>query len=162
MSPRAAARLETLGFTKVYDYVAGKTDWLAAALPSEGRSSNEPVAGDVVRGDDIVCHLGDRLGDAVDRVRAAGKDVCIVVNDHHVVLGRVRGRVLSGDPNAIIEDVMQSGPSTIRPNTPLETVVRMLRDGKVKSTLVADPGGRLIGTLYLEDAERKLAETDDS
>ena len=131
MSPRAAARLETLGFTKVYDYVAGKTDWLAAALPSEGRSANELAAADIVRSDDIVCHLGERLGDSVDRVRAAGKDVCIVVNDHHVVLGRVRGGALAGDPNAMIEDVMQSGPSTIRPDTPLETVVKTLRDGNV-------------------------------
>ena len=51
MSPRAAARLESLGFTKVYDYEAGKSDWLAAALPSEGRLAGEPSAGDVVRGD---------------------------------------------------------------------------------------------------------------
>ena len=36
MSPRAAWRLESLGFTKVYDYVPGKTDWLAAGLPREG------------------------------------------------------------------------------------------------------------------------------
>lgn len=158
MSPRAAARLETLGFTKVYDYLAGKADWLATALPSKGRSANEPAAGDIVRGDDIACHLGDRLGDSVDRVRAAGKDVCIVIDDHHVVLGRVRGRALDGDPDALIEDVMQSGPSTIRPDTPLETVVKTLRDVGANSTLVTDPGGRLIGTLYLEDAERQLEE----
>ena len=158
MSPRAAARLETLGFTKVYDYVTGKADWLATALPSEGSSASLPDARRAVRGDDIACHLGDRLGDSVDRVRAAGKDVCIVIDDHHVVLGRVRGRALDGDPDALIEDVMQSGPSTIRPDTPLETVVQTLRDGNVSSTLVTDPGGRLIGTLYLEDAERILAE----
>ncbi len=42
MSPRAAARLETLGFTKVYDYVGGKTDWLAA-LVNFGYIANEVV-----------------------------------------------------------------------------------------------------------------------
>ena len=163
MSPRAAARLETLGFTKVYDYMAGKADWLATALPSEGSSASLPDARRAVRGDDIACHLGDRLGDSAARVRAAGKDVCIVVDDHHVVLGRVRGRALDGDPDALIENVMQSGPSTIRPDTPLETVVKTLQDGNVRSTLVTDPGGRLIGTLYLEDADRILAEeTPDS
>lgn len=161
MSPRAAARLETLGFTKVYDYVPGKTDWLAAALPSKGRSEAVPRAGDAVRDGDIVCHLGDSLGESAARVRAVGENVCIVVDDNHVVLGRVRGRNLSGDPNARIEDVMQSGPSTIRPDTPLAEVVETLRDGQVKSTLVTDPGGRLIGTLYLEDAERILAEKHD-
>ncbi len=34
MSPRAAWRLEAAGFGPVYDYVAGKADWLAADLPS--------------------------------------------------------------------------------------------------------------------------------
>ena len=161
MSPRAAARLETLGFTKVYDYEAGKSDWLAAALPSEGSLADMPVAGDVIRGGDIVCHLGERLGDAVARLRAAGKDACIVVDDHHVVLGRVRGQALKGDPNARIEDVMRSGPSTIRPDTTLEAIVEMLGDGGVRSTLVTDQGGRFMGTVYLEDVKRKLAELEN-
>ena len=156
MSPRAAARLETLGFTKAYDYVGGKRDWLAAALPSEGRIAGVPNAGRVLRNDDIVCHLGERLGDVADRVRALGRDACIVVNDHHVVLGRVRGRALEGDPDATMEAVMRPGPSTVRPDTPLETVIKILRDGNASSTLVTDPEGRLLGTLYLEDAERKL------
>ncbi len=160
MSPRAAARLETLGFTKVYDYVNGKLDWLAAGLSTEGPSTEAPTAGDAVRGGDIICHLGERLGDALKRIRGADKDACIVVDDRHVVLGRVRGRALSGDPNAAIEDVMRSGPSTIRADMPLETVVKNLRDGNVSSTLVTDPEGHLIGSLYLDDAERKLAKQD--
>ncbi len=162
MSPRAAARLETLGFTRVYDYVGGKKDLLAAALPTEGRLAVVPTAGDVLRSGDMACHLGDRLGDVADRVHAAGGDACIVVDGHHVVLGRVRGQALDGDPDAMVEDVMRSGPSTIRPDTPLETVVKTLREGNVSNTLVTDPEGRLIGTLYLEDAERKLAVLGES
>ena len=34
MSPRAASRLERLGFEPVYDYVSGKVDWMAAGLPT--------------------------------------------------------------------------------------------------------------------------------
>ena len=75
----------------------------------------------MVRGDDIACHLGERLGDVAKRVRAAGKDVCIVVNDRHIVLGRIRGRALDGNPDDLVEDVMRPGPSTIRPDTDLET-----------------------------------------
>jgi len=156
MSPRAAARLETLGFTKVYDYVGGERDRLAASLPNAGRFAGVPTAGHVLRNDDMVCHLGERLGDVADRVRALGRGACIVVNGHHVVLGRVRGRALEGDPDATMEAVMRPGPSTVRPDTPLETVIKILREGNVNSTLVTDLEGRLIGTLYLEDAERKL------
>jgi len=36
MSPRAAWRLEETGFGPVYDYAAGKADWLAADLPFDG------------------------------------------------------------------------------------------------------------------------------
>ena len=157
MSPRAAARLESLGFTKVYDYEAGKADWLATPLPTEGRSAGELDAAAMVRGDDIACHLGDRLGEV-----AAGKDVCIVVNDRHVVLGSIRGRALDGDPDALVEDVMRPGPSTIRPHIGLRTVAKTLRDGNVASTLVTSQEGRLIGTVYLEDIERKLAESTGS
>jgi len=32
MSPRAASRLESLGFRDVYDYAAGKADWFNAGL----------------------------------------------------------------------------------------------------------------------------------
>ena len=37
MSPRAAWRLEALGFGGVYDYVAGKVDWIAAGYLPNGR-----------------------------------------------------------------------------------------------------------------------------
>ncbi len=161
MSPRAAARLESLGFNRVYDYEAGKSDWLASPLPTEGRAAAKPDAAAMVRGDDIACHLGERLGDVAKRVKAAGENVCIVVDERHIVLGRIRGRAFDGDPNSLVEDVMRPGPSTIRPDTDLGTVVETLRDGNVASTLVTNQEGRLIGTVYLEDVERKLAENDD-
>lgn len=34
-SPRAAEKMEKLGFTKVFDYEAGKDDWRDAGLPVE-------------------------------------------------------------------------------------------------------------------------------
>ena len=43
MSPRAAWRLESLGFGDVYDYVAGKVDWMAAGLPIEGANAHHPA-----------------------------------------------------------------------------------------------------------------------
>lgn len=46
MSPRAACRLATLGFEQIYDYVAGKSDWLARGLPREGEKAAESRAVD--------------------------------------------------------------------------------------------------------------------
>ncbi len=162
MSPRAAARLETLGFDKVYDYVSGKSDWIAAGLPTVRRSAGSPTAGNTLRAGDSIGHAGERLGDVARRVRAEGKDEVIVVDDWHVVLGRIRGAALDGDPDALIEDVMRPGPATIRPDTPLETVVATLGPAGVASTLVTDPDGRFIGTVYLEDARNRLARHDET
>ena len=70
MSPRAAWRLESLGFTRVCDYVPGKADWFAAGLAREGTRASIPRAGDVARGDDVTCRLGDRVGDGAKRSAA--------------------------------------------------------------------------------------------
>ncbi|MCI0815663.1 MAG: CBS domain-containing protein [Chloroflexi bacterium] len=156
MSPRAAARLETLGFDKVYDYVSGKSDWIAAGLPTVRQSAGLPTAGGTLRAGDVIGHAGERLGEAARRVRAAEKDELIVVDGQHVVLGRIRGAAFDGDPDALIEDVMRPGPATIRPDTPLETVVASLGPAGVASTVVTDPDGRFIGTVYLEDARTRL------
>ncbi len=158
MSPRAAWRLETLGFTKVYDYVGGKADWFAAGLPREGKLTNIPRAGDVARRDDVTCRPTDRISDVVDRVRAAGKETCIVTTDGGVILGRVRTDRLDGDAQAQVEEVMELGPTTTRADTMLESILERLNARNVDSILVATSDGRLVGTLYRSDAEARLHE----
>jgi hypothetical protein len=107
MAPRAAARLETLGFTDVYGYKAGKLDWMAAGLPTEGENSLHPRAGDASRKDVPVCRLTDRLGDVSERVKAAGWDAAVVVNEDRVVLGLLRSKELAKDADLRIEDAMR-------------------------------------------------------
>ncbi len=158
MSPRAAWRLESLGFTKVFDYVAGKADWLASGLPVDGKLADYPRAGTVARKDVPTCSLTDRLGDVRDRTLDADQNVCVVVKDDRIVLGRLRGDALRGDPGATVESVMESGPTTTRPDDPLEAITERLKDARVGSILVTTSDGRLVGILYREDAERVLAE----
>src|SRR5919201_3516780 len=107
MSPRAAWRLESFGFTEVHDYVAGKLDWLAAGLPTEGTNAARPRAGNLARRDVPTCGLDERLGDVRERVRAAGWDACVVVNAERVVFGLLRAGELEGDPDRRIEQAMR-------------------------------------------------------
>ncbi len=158
MSPRAAWRLESLGFTKVFDYVAGKADWLASGLPMEGKLADYPRAGTVARTDIPTCRLTDRLGDVRDRTLDADQNVCIVVNDDRIVLGRLRGDALRGDPGATVESVMESGPTTTRTAEPLDAITERLQGARVGSIVVTTSDGRLVGVLYRKDAERKLGE----
>ena len=156
MSPRAAWRLETLGFTQVFDYVAGKTDWLASGLPLEGKLADHPRAGSAVQRDVPTCRLTERIADVRDRVQASGHNICVVTNDEGVVLGRLGPRALDADPQASAEAVMESGPTTTRPDDPLEAITERLQVARVTSILVTTPDGRLMGILYRKDAEQLL------
>jgi hypothetical protein len=69
MSPRAACRLDTLGFEHLYDYLLGKADWLARGLPRKGDHAGEPRAIDYARTDAVTCQPHDRI--AAVRSRAA-------------------------------------------------------------------------------------------
>lgn len=87
MSARAAWRLEQLGFTQVYDYVASKIDWFANGLPREGKAADVPWAGDLARDDVPTSASGDRVSDIRERVVTSGFDFCLILNDHRIVLG---------------------------------------------------------------------------
>ncbi len=157
MSPRAAARLESLGFTQVFDYAASKADWTSSGLPTEGNAAGQPRAGDIAQREVPTCSLTDRLGDARNRAQDADQNVCMVVNADGVVLGRLRGDRLQGDTGAAIESVMEDGPTTIRADTSLQEITARMRKRRVGSILVTDPEGRLLGILYRSEAERAVA-----
>ncbi len=167
MSPRAACRLESLGFTQVYDYTTGLADWTANGLPTEGKKAGVLREGVVcrdalraraaVRTDIITCRLLDTLGSVTERLKSAGQRQCVVTSEDGVVLGRLRGRALEGDPDASVEAVMESGPSTIRPDVSLAEFTEHMRDRNVGSVLVTTSTGHLIGVLYRTDAEEKLS-----
>ena len=158
MSARAASRLESLGFTRVYRYTPGKDGWLASGLPTEGPESATPRAGDVADRDTLTCGLRDRLRDVRDRLRAAGSTICVVVDDQRVVLGRVRGQALDGDAEQTVEAVMEAGPTTVRPSEPLEALIGRMQARRVGSIIVSTADGVLVGVLPSEDGERRLAE----
>ncbi len=142
----------------MFDYVAGKADWLAYGLPREGANVAVPNVGELTRRDVPTCRLGDRLAEVQERVREAGWDVCIVVSDAGVVLGRLGRKALQAAAGEV-EGAMTPGPGTIRPSVPLETVVKRLRERDLTSALVTTSDGRLVGVLRLGDAERHLGDS---
>src|SRR5437588_180498 len=116
MSPRAACRLERLGFAPVYDYVTGKADWLAAGLPTEG----QPHLGRVLEAVDRhppTCSPDEQVADVARRAGDTDGSSCVVIEPSGVVLGRLRlDRV---DLQAKVEDAMDPGPTTIRADADL-------------------------------------------
>ncbi len=166
MSPRAAWRLESLGFGQVYDYTDGKLDWLAAGLPTEGTNAARPRAGDVARRDVPTCRLDERIGEVRQRVAAAGWNACVVVNEERVVLGLLRAEQLGKGSGEPVEQVMRPGPSTFRPHVPIEEMAHYMSHHDLASSPVTTSDGRLVGLLRVEDATRAAREqhahhTDD-
>ena len=156
MSPRAAWRLETLGFGEVYDYIDGKVDWMAAGLPTEGTNAQHPRAGDIARKDVPTAGLQEKLGDVKGRVEVQGWDAVVVVNDRRVVLGLLRARELAGDPEQPIEKAMRPGPSTFRPYVSLHEMLHFMVDHKLDSAPVTTSDGRLVGLLLQKDVAAEM------
>jgi CBS domain-containing protein len=148
MSARAAWRLESLAFTEAYRYTAGKADWSAYGLPMEGKRAGVPRIGQLARRDVPTCRPADRVGEVRARVEAAGWDLCVVVNDRNIVLGRLRQQELNADPELCAERVMEEGPTTYRPDRPAQETAEYLAEHKVPSVLVTTNDGELIGLFY--------------
>jgi len=162
LSPRAAWRLESLGFREVFDYGAGKQDWLAAGLPTEGEHAGEPRAGGFARTDVPTCALDERVGEVRERVHAAGWNVCVVVNEERVVMGLLREEQLGSAGDAAVGQVMRPGPSTFRPNVPIDEMAHFMIEHDLESAPVTTSDGRLMGMLLREDAARAAMELHEA
>ena len=150
MSPRAAWRLEEIGFTRVYDYVAGKSDWGSFGLPLEGKTDSGTRVGSVVRADAPRCRLDELASDVAERVGDEWQ-ICVVTNDKRIVLGLLGRRVLRADDSVRAEDAMSLGPSTIRPSARLEPVAQRMCDQGLTRIVVTRSDGVLVGVLRRED-----------
>lgn len=139
MSPRAAWRLERLGFGPVYDYVGGKVDWMAAGLPTVRSDATERRAIDAVDADPATC------GPDTSAATLPEDGALVVVNDERIVLGRTRTG--PHPPNATAEDVMTPGPTTVRANEPLDALLERMRNKNVTTMIVTTPEGRLLGVI---------------
>ena len=156
MSPRAAARLETLGFAEVYDFAVGEAAWAACGLPTEGALARLARAADAVREGVYTCAIGDGASDACAAMDSAGQQDCIVLSRGGIVLGRSRRPALVASPEVTVEAVMGPGPSTVRPSERLDGLVERMRQHRTASTIVTTLDGKFVGVLYREDAERLL------
>jgi CBS domain-containing protein len=160
MSPRAACRLETLGFEHVYDYMPGKVDWLARGLPREGSNASLPRVVDVARHDVVTCRLSDPVATVAALIAASPYDFALVLGDSDVLLGRLRKSALQADSSARAEQAMESGPSTVRAHIAPQQVAERLARQRLDTAVVTDPDGRLLGVVRRDDLERASSVAD--
>jgi hypothetical protein len=138
LSPRAACRLETLGFTSVYDYVPGKVDWLARGLPTEGEESSTPRVGRLARDDAATCGLDEPVERVRELIEASPYGFCLVLAEDGTLLGRVRRSA---------PERMEPGPSTVRYDLAVDELRERLDKRDLKTAIVTTPEGKLVGVV---------------
>ena len=149
MSPRAAWRLEELGFIPVYHYVAGKADWLAADLPFEGTAE---LAGMFTRRG--VASVGERTpaAEALRLLGAQGFGPVLVLNQAGVVMGAAHRNALAAAPaGAETGTVMRFGVSTVRPSEDAAALAHRMGHAEVTRVVVTRPDGTLVGLFFAAD-----------
>jgi CBS domain-containing protein len=156
MSPRAACRLEGLGFTRVHDYVGGIADWKGAGLLIEGSTDSKETVADATQSEVVVCRAGETLSDVRSRREDQAWEIAAVVGCDGVVIGRLRPSAMEGPDDELVEEVMESGPATVRPDGLLEPLVERMERRNAPHVLVTTPQGRLIGILFQGEARRLL------
>src|SRR5215469_162393 len=149
MSPRAAWRLEATGFGSVYDYMAGKADWLAADLQFEGTAQ---LAGMFTRRAVATATGGTPVAEALGLLDAQGFGPVLVVNEAGVVMGAAYWDTLAAAPEeAAVGTVMRFGVSTVRPSEDAAALAQRMGHRQVTRVVVTRSDGTLIGLFFAED-----------
>ena len=149
MSPRAAWRLEATGFGPVYDYVAGKADWLAADLPFEGTAQ---LAGMFTRRGVATTGEQTPVAEALRLLEAQGFGPVLVLNQAGVVMGAAyRDPLVAAPGEAEVGTVMRFGVSTVRPSEDAAALAHRMGHAQVTRVVVTRADGTLIGLFFAAD-----------
>ena len=149
MSPRAAWRLQAAGFSPVYDYVAGKSDWLAADLPFEGTAQ---LAGMFTRRGVATASEDTPAHEALRRLEAQGFGPVAVLNQAGVVMGAAyRGDLTAASAEAAVGTVMRFGVSTVRPSEDAAALAHRMGHAGVTRVVVTRSDGTLVGLFFAAD-----------
>jgi CBS domain-containing protein len=117
----------------------------------EGAAAGVRRAVDVARPDVPVCGLRDRVADAARTVHEEGWPLAVVVNEHGVVLGRLRPADLDAHPDAVASDLLVPGPRTMRGTRPADEMAAWLDERRIPGVLVTTADGVLVGYVRRAD-----------
>jgi CBS domain-containing protein len=133
-----------LEFDQIFDYVAGKADWLAAGEPTEGPGANTARVGSIADREVPTCSLETPVEELAAWLEDG--DLAVVV-DGRVVLGLVRRSALDGKAGRSAAEVMETAPPTIRADVKVEELADRFAKPKIDVLLVTTPQAELIGVL---------------
>lgn len=110
-----------------------------------------------MRSDVPTCAPYELISEVGRRVQEAGWQDCLVLECDGKVVGRLRSTSWKGDSQLRVEQIMESGPTTIRPDELLGALVERMEVRPTPLIVVSTPQGDLLGVVLLDDARRILA-----
>jgi len=133
----------------VYDYQAGKMDWLAADLPFEGTAQ---LAGMFTRRGVATTGEHTPAAEALRLLEAQGFGPVLVLNQAGVVMGAAyRDRLAAAPGDAAVGTVMRFGVSTVRPSEDAAALAHRMGHAEVTRVVVTRADGTLSGLFFAED-----------
>jgi CBS domain-containing protein len=149
MSPRAAWRLEAAGFGPVYDYAAGKADWLAADLPFQGTAE---LAGMFTRRGVATVAEITPAAEALRLLDTQGFGPVLVLNQAGVVQGAAyRDALVSAPGEAETGSMVRFGVSTVRPSEDAAALAHRMSLAEVTRVVVTRSDATLVGLFFAAD-----------
>lgn len=132
----------------MYDYLAGKLDWLAYGLPVE---RSDPVALTIL--DQLyrnvpTARITETVGEFRSRLKDRGKFPIPVVNDQNILLGLIDTPFKDIDPTTPISELMNPGPMTVRPFVTIASAEDRLTKQHLEAALVTSSDGKLMGIFH--------------
>jgi Mg/Co/Ni transporter MgtE len=121
-------------------------DWLAYGLSIERPDDVAKTVIDHLDRNIPTVLVTDSIGEIRSRPKNSGKPVLLpVVNDQNVLLGLIDKPFEDVDPTTPVGEVMDPGPTTMRPYTPIESAVERLAGQNLGAAPVTSSDGKLMG-----------------
>ena len=119
----------------------------------EGTGPHFPLVGEAARRDRVFsCRIGDPVSESAGELRERRHDFCVVLNDAGILLGRIRRvRAQEAPAGALVEEIMEHGPTTIRPDESAERVLQRMQKSGVSAVLVTSKRGEYLGVARQKD-----------
>jgi rhodanese-related sulfurtransferase/CBS domain-containing protein len=150
LSSRAAALLETLGFSDVYDYADSKTAWVGCGLPAEGELREDDRVGSRARRPPT-CSPEATISDVADALRADDTAVVVVVDANDVVVGALHPNAASLPPETAVLDAADPGRPTVRPSMTRFELAKSMDEDQQHHIIVSTSGGELVGVVRRDE-----------
>ncbi len=120
-------------------------------LPIEGNAVKVPTVGQVARSDVPRASLEEPLAEVRARLSESGWETAMVVNKAEVVLGRLYKSQIDEDPDVPVQEAMEEGPSTFRPNVSIFKMRDTMREEDLDTAPITTSEGVLVGMVLRED-----------